>query len=196
LIVGKENIGKTAIVNRITNEWGFGDLMKSTIVGTGRRIPTDGIDMREWYPHKELNETVIQLWDFAGQQTYYITHQFFLDSSDINILVFKLTEELDHKSITFWFNCIQAKAPGSTIMFVGTFLDQMKSIIIEVTKKSDELNNLLNELQKSISESQKLIIYYFDWNEKKISFCPVSCTKNIGIDELCKQYVILKLIIN
>jgi GTPase SAR1 family protein len=72
------------------------------------RKPTDGIEMKCWIP-EGMDKTSIYLWDFAGQEIYYTTHQFFLTENSINILVFKLTNSLEENKLLFWLNSIQVR---------------------------------------------------------------------------------------
>jgi GTPase SAR1 family protein len=64
--------------------------------------------MKCWIP-EGMDKTSIYLWDFAGQEIYYTTHQFFLTENSINILVFKLTNSLEENKLLFWLNSIQVR---------------------------------------------------------------------------------------
>ena len=55
---------------------------------------------------------------------FQTTHQVFLSSGGITLLVFKMTDKED--GIKPWLNSIQCRAPGSKIFIVGTFLDELR----------------------------------------------------------------------
>ena len=83
MIVGNEGVGKTSIVKRMKLEWNEED-------EKGIRNKTDGIEMHQWKPpvktfskyrsesEEKEKQMEIMIWDFAGQEIYYLTHQFFL----------------------------------------------------------------------------------------------------------------------
>lgn len=54
-------------------------------------ISTDGIDILSW-EHEEEGYPPITfgIWDFAGQEVYYSTHQFFLTTRSIYVIVFSI----------------------------------------------------------------------------------------------------------
>ncbi|XP_072043680.1 uncharacterized protein [Amphiura filiformis] len=63
----------------------------------------------------EVNEDVeLSLWDFAGQDLYYITHQVFLSKRALFVVVFKLSEDEEEESksalykLDFWMKSIYA----------------------------------------------------------------------------------------
>ena len=75
IIAGKENNGKTALVDRMCDRWHKRDTVKFHITGSGRRFSTTGIDISEWPPAtKKFRDVTYSIWDFAGQKLYYITH--------------------------------------------------------------------------------------------------------------------------
>src|SRR5215469_16331158 len=62
LVLGKENVGKTTLVRRIIGDWGLGSWAKGIAFGKDTRIPTDGIDMKQWIP-EGMESTVVYFWD-------------------------------------------------------------------------------------------------------------------------------------
>ena len=83
MIVGNEGVGKTSIVKRMKLEWNEEDEKRI-------RNKTDGIEMHQWKPpvktfskyrsksEEKEKQMEMMIWDFAGQEIYYLTHQFFL----------------------------------------------------------------------------------------------------------------------
>ena len=82
MLVGLGEAGKTSLLNA---------LMKTHNENEQVFVPpliTDGINIKEWevgLPDK--TKLTYYMWDFAGQSVYYNTHQFFLSSRAIYILV-------------------------------------------------------------------------------------------------------------
>jgi hypothetical protein len=64
-------------------------------------------------------------WDYAGQDIYYTTHQFFLSHGAIYILCFNLLQR-DLSKIEYWLNSVHTRARGSPILLVGTHLDDKR----------------------------------------------------------------------
>lgn len=134
VVVGKENIGKTSIIERFTDTWGLEDAK--------RREPTDGIEMKRWNPPADYSTTTIHLWDFAGQEIFYTTHQFFLNDASWTLLVFDITKDLEiENKLSFWMNSISSTSPNSRVILIGTFIDK-----IEVKSKAKKLNEVSNKI--------------------------------------------------
>ena len=66
------------------------------------------------------------IWDFAGQKEYYATHQCFLFKHSLYLLAWNITErDTGIDDLKPWLNNIAARAPGSSAIIVGTFLDEV-----------------------------------------------------------------------
>eukprot|EP01103_Thecamoeba_quadrilineata_P016060 TRINITY_DN5267_c0_g2_i1.p1 TRINITY_DN5267_c0_g2~~TRINITY_DN5267_c0_g2_i1.p1 ORF type:complete len:1706 (+),score=349.49 TRINITY_DN5267_c0_g2_i1:81-5198(+) len=63
-------------------------------------------------------------WDFAGQEIYHSTHQFFLSRKSLYLLTFNLVDEGSAK-LENWLNTIQARGNGP-VLLVGTHLDDKR----------------------------------------------------------------------
>jgi len=111
LFVGRAGAGKTTLLRRLQ-----GDTFVS------KPDPTAGIDMSEWtFTPEGEKKITFTAWDFAGQRVYYSTHQLFLTARTVYLLCWSLrdAEERDF-GLSFWLHSIQAKAPGSRVIIVGT----------------------------------------------------------------------------
>lgn len=143
VVVGKENIGKTSIIKGFTRTWGLED--------AERREPTDGIEMKRWNPRiptdfRTVENTTIHLWDFAGQEIFYTTHQFFLNDASLTLLVFDITKGLDiENKLSFWMNSISSTSPNSRVLLIGTFIDK-----IEKKSKEQTLNEVSNKIEEML----------------------------------------------
>jgi len=106
---------------------------------------THGIEIHETTVTNPLIETFfkgredrkdleLSIWDFAGQNDYYITHQYFLSTWSVFLIVYNLEE--DERSLDFWLRSISSRINTSeppaanerefSIFVVGTFLSSPK----------------------------------------------------------------------
>ena len=173
VIIGKENIGKTALVKRIHKNWGFANSVRVKFRGTGKRESTDGVEMSVWQP-EGMKNTTIRMWDFAGQETYYTTHQFFLSSKAAHVVVFKMTER-DERDIQYWWSSISARCEERSpiIIMVGTFLDEIKQQASAVKDTSEWLLNLFAKWKSYQTASLSIPeLPAMNWNGMSICFYP------------------------
>ncbi|XP_070562819.1 uncharacterized protein [Ptychodera flava] len=76
--------------------------------------------------------TRLSLWDFAGDQLYHVTHQIFIASHAVYLLVFNFERAAKNKKeqfqrLLFWLNSIRthAKHEDAVIFLVGTHRDSV-----------------------------------------------------------------------
>ena len=167
--------------------------MKGTVFGQDTRIPTDGIEMKSWTP-TDIENTVVYFWDFAGQELYYATHHFFLTDNSINLIVFDCTKSLLENRLLFWLNSIQSRCPGSHILLVGSFAENIKQEEIETI--SETINTMIRTWQSSILSNHRPIFYGSQRNGRDISFWPLSCVKSSSkkIQSLSLRYYIFEIL--
>ena len=76
---------------------------------------------KKGYNHKEY---MFKIWDFGGQEDYYATHQCFISTLALYLLVWNMEKgEQVVPELEGWLDTIAARAPGSNIIIVGTHLD-------------------------------------------------------------------------
>lgn len=137
MLVGKQLMGKSTIVARLQ----------------GQKIgneSTVGVDVSEWRftPSYKRKEFTFSIWDFAGQEEYYATHQCFLSKRSLYLLCWNITDgDNGIASLKPWMNNISLRAPGSSIVVVATFLDKMS--------EDDRKCGLEKELCKKVYELGK-----------------------------------------
>lgn len=91
---------------------------------------TDGINIDDWQIDLEDGTTLTySMWDFAGQSVYYNTHQFFLSSRGVYLLVWNVRLGSEYAGLEFWLSSISCHAPGAPIFIVGTHIDQVFFLI-------------------------------------------------------------------
>ena len=115
MLVGKETVGKTTMVACLQGRQHLGG---STV----------GVDIGKWSYRPSLFKPTFSfsVWDFAGQQEYYATHQVFLSKRSLYLVVWNIKEERQGISeLKPWLNNIILRAPESRIIIVATHLDQL-----------------------------------------------------------------------
>ena len=145
MLVGKQAMGKTTLVARLHNRE----------VGNDSTI---GVDVSEWKYTPAYNKRSFHfsIWDFAGQEEYYATHQCFLSNHSLYLLVWNVTEgEAGVADLKPWLNNISVRAPNSCVIVVGTFLDQVS----EEDRQAGKLQNLLEKINELTEQYHNLNIY-------------------------------------
>ncbi|MEO1610558.1 MAG: COR domain-containing protein [Pseudomonadota bacterium] len=109
LIVGDAEVGKTSLVNFLVHD------KPRTKSQTRAQPRTKGIDRTPWTP--EGTEIAVNVWDFAGQEITFGTHQYFLTERSLYILV--LSDQKRHdRSIYRWLPLIKARADDAPVIVV------------------------------------------------------------------------------
>jgi len=154
VIVGEENVGKTSLRMQLTNSFATKQSRKkrkhrghelqtagsqSQITGTGSSgalaemadpVATDGIDIEDWEPlgtdEDGLEPIVFNTWDFAGQNIYHPTHQFFITNRSIYLIIFNLLDERTAR-VEYWLKTLRVRTDGRCpVVVVGTHMDDRK----------------------------------------------------------------------
>ena len=144
MIVGKQAVGKSTIVARLHNKE-IGN--KSTVC----------IDISEWKyaPANNKKTFHFSIWDFAGQEEYYATHQCFLSKRSLYLLVWNVTEgDAGVADLKPWLNNISVRAPDSCIIVVGTFLDKVS----EEDRQSGKIDDLLRKVEELTRQYRRLVV--------------------------------------
>eukprot|EP01098_Paradermamoeba_levis_P004984 TRINITY_DN2117_c0_g1_i4.p1 TRINITY_DN2117_c0_g1~~TRINITY_DN2117_c0_g1_i4.p1 ORF type:complete len:1636 (+),score=493.61 TRINITY_DN2117_c0_g1_i4:118-5025(+) len=136
MIVGQENVGKTTLLRALTQHKRVTKHILAAAMGTpsalGEKQPhendsfdqynlaTDGIDITEW----ELDDDIMfSAWDFAGQEVYYATHQFFLSHRAIYCICFNMVNSTELSRVEYWLQSISTRGKGAPVILVGTHAD-------------------------------------------------------------------------
>jgi len=107
LVVGEENVGKTALIECLHEFNNSSDTKSSSIAKTASTtstanmtsLSTDGIAIRSLMVDSTLRFSV---WDFAGQQVYYSSHHLFITNDSLFLLVFNLAEANPFERVRYW----------------------------------------------------------------------------------------------
>ena len=148
MVVGVQGIGKTTLLELLRGEVGsykrtkqsehwarrIGNKHMTMKSGKGVNISTVGVDIGDWtYEKKDKTKNwygpvVFRTWDFGGQQEYYTTHQYFLSRRSLYLVVWNIKDgEKGINEIQQWLVNIQARAPNSPVIIIGTHYDIVES---------------------------------------------------------------------
>ncbi|XP_022107622.1 leucine-rich repeat serine/threonine-protein kinase 1-like isoform X2 [Acanthaster planci] len=140
MFVGKACIGKTTLLNELRKDGvgstssvpeTFAERQGNTSIGgktlRGKYLSTVGVDVSEWTYNKKRSKygkVTFSTWDFGGQEEFYATHQYFLTKRSLYLVLFKITDGMKSiNQIQQWLVNIQARAPNSPVLLIGTHYD-------------------------------------------------------------------------
>jgi len=112
IIVGDPGAGKTTLLNKLIDpKYPVPNHPDSTI----------GINIQPWSFKADINEAHqldfrANLWDFGGQKIQYMTHQFFLTSRALYVLL--SDDRAQRTNFEYWFNLIEVLGDKSPIVVV------------------------------------------------------------------------------
>ncbi|XP_055923849.1 leucine-rich repeat serine/threonine-protein kinase 1 isoform X2 [Eupeodes corollae] len=174
MVVGVQGIGKTSLLDILTqggsqksraseNHWArrMGHTKNLSKTNRGVNISTVGVDIGTWICEKRKKglgsrgPVVFRTWDFGGQKEYYATHQYFLSKRSLYLVLWKITD--GHKGlaeILQWLGNIQARAPNSPVIIVGTYFDLVGESFSP--KKAEELQQIIREKFIAIPDAEKI----------------------------------------
>ena len=144
MLVGKQAMGKSTLVARLHNKE----------IGNESTV---GVDVSEWKYAPAYNTKTFHfsIWDFAGQEEYYATHQCFLSKRSMYLLVWNVTEgDEGVADLKPWLNNISVRAPDSCIIVVGTFLDKVS----EEDRQSGKIDDLLRKVEELTRQYRRLVV--------------------------------------
>ncbi len=110
--VGQGGVGKTLLARRL-----FHNSLDSN------EYETKGIDIRNWYIEINGEEVRVNIWDFGGQQIMHSTHQFFLTTKSLYILVWDARQENTYGEIEYWLRLIKTFGGDSPVIIVLNKID-------------------------------------------------------------------------
>jgi GTPase SAR1 family protein len=112
LLVGEGGGGKTSLLRALRGE-PF-DPQEETTHG----IMTGALPLS--HPEREGVTMQLNTWDFGGQQIYHATHQFFLTTRSLYLVVWNARQGFEQGKLYYWLDTLQARAPESPVLLVAT----------------------------------------------------------------------------
>ena len=65
----------------------------------------------------------LSTWDFGGQEIYHATHQFFLTSRSLFLLLWNSRLGWEQGRLHYWLDIIKSRAPESPVILIATHAD-------------------------------------------------------------------------
>ena len=144
MLVGNCTVGKSTLVAQLCNkEMG--------------NESTAGVDITQWKYSPAYNRKTFyfSIWDFAGQEEYYATHQCILSKRSLYLLVWNVTEgDEGVADLKPWLNSISVRASNSCVIVVGTFLDKVP----KEDRQSGKIDDLLWKVEELTKQYQHLVV--------------------------------------
>ncbi|XP_004348395.2 pelle/IL-1 receptor associated Kinase [Capsaspora owczarzaki ATCC 30864] len=146
VVLGDPSVGKTSLVRGIAD--GYVRQAFSNVFNLAKS--TDGIDISTVVLREKDKSMILIIWDFAGQEVYLVSHQFFLRERTVYLVLFDVREDLSlHSRLAFWLRSLHACVPNADIILVGTHIDDPSYTSERQQEQKQNLDNLLSTLQES-----------------------------------------------
>ncbi|XP_014247457.1 leucine-rich repeat serine/threonine-protein kinase 1 [Cimex lectularius] len=195
MIVGVQGIGKTSLLEQLRSEghkkkpvehWAkrMGNKSINIKNSKGTNLSTVGVDIGDWTYEKKIRgqssygPVTFRTWDFGGQREYYATHQYFLSKRSLYLVVWKIPDgQKGISEILQWLVNIQARAPNSPVLIVGTHYDMMQENY--PLSRAEDLQQLIRDRFINVVDAEKCGL------PRVIDTIEVSCKTRHNIRILC-----------
>ncbi|MFG3604377.1 COR domain-containing protein [Micromonospora chersina] len=108
ILLGWGGVGKTSLVNRLVHDRFQADEAR-----------TEGIQVTNWdVTLPDQQSARLNVWDFGGQEIMHATHQFFLTSRSLYLLVLSGRSGSADADAEYWLRLMESFAPGSPVIVV------------------------------------------------------------------------------
>ncbi|WKX90323.1 hypothetical protein Q1695_009287 [Nippostrongylus brasiliensis] len=125
LILGSDGVGKSQLWEGLRSE---AVQKKASLQFESVRVTEWKFEAKKSKGESPLGPIAFSAWDFTGQREYYATHHYFLTRRTLYIVAWRVTDaEVALHDVQRWLINIQARAPNSCVVLVGTHVDQVSS---------------------------------------------------------------------
>jgi internalin A len=121
LVVGDGKVGKSSVVERLIYDT-FNPNKQTTL---GVEINDEMKILQSEVKGKD-EPIKLNIWDFGGQEIQHSTHQFFLTTRSLYLLVIDARKGDQLSNIEYWLKLIESFAGASPIIIVVNQIDQLK----------------------------------------------------------------------
>ncbi|KAH3744898.1 leucinerich repeat kinase [Pelomyxa schiedti] len=148
LLVGDGGVGKTTLLKCM--------MKKKKVANTKKNLATDGVAIHRAFKLIKKSEHSWVAWDLGGQEVLYPSHQFFLCSNSLFLLVFDLSlapkpgTQAFHPKVTYWVNQISASQRksnsfGNTTLLIGTHMDATtREIAVSILRRMIQVHGIFS----------------------------------------------------
>jgi GTPase SAR1 family protein len=195
IICGFGGVGKTSLLNALQEcepDAVNAANKKINRKEAGKCAPnsTTGIDIvRFAVPHPDHPDTgepiTFSCWDFAGQQTYYSSHQLFLTLRYVYVVCFNGREDDDGTSLAFWLDSLASIGGGDDDA-------ERPSVLLVATKKDENMSSppklvdILERVEKAYKGRLNIVgIHWVNSNPETVA----GCVRFDGVADLKKAMV-------
>ena len=120
LVVGDGKAGKSSVVEQLIH--GTFNPKKQTTLG----VDLDEMQVLQSEVKGEGEPVKLNIWDFGGQEIQHSTHQFFLTTRSLYVLVVDARKGDQIGNIEYWLKLIESFGGDSPIVIVINQIDQLK----------------------------------------------------------------------
>jgi small GTP-binding protein len=121
LVVGDGKVGKSSVVDQLL--YGTFNPQKQTTLGVEIN---DEMKVVQSEVIGEGEPVKLNIWDFGGQEIQHSTHQFFLTTRSLYLLVVDARKGDQLNNIEYWLKLIESFGGASPIILVVNQIDQLK----------------------------------------------------------------------
>ena len=121
LVVGDGKVGKSSVVEQLI--YGTFSPQKQTTLGVEIN---DEMQVVRGQVKGEGEPVKLNIWDFGGQEIQHSTHQFFLTTRSLYLLVVDARKGDQLINIEYWLKLIESFGADSPIIIVINQIDQLK----------------------------------------------------------------------
>jgi small GTP-binding protein len=121
LVVGDGKVGKSSVVEQLI--YGTFNPQKQTTLGVEIN---DEMKVVQSEVQGEGEPVKLNIWDFGGQEIQHSTHQFFLTTRSLYLLVVDARKGDQISNIEYWLKLIESFGGDSPIIIVINQIDQLK----------------------------------------------------------------------
>ena len=123
LVAGQGGVGKTTLLTRIVT----GKFVQNTAMTIGVEFHLLNLTLGN---EDEKVSTVIQLWDFGGQERFRFMLDSYVAGARGALLLYDMTRLRTLDGLDEWVKIVRTHDPDLPILFVGTKLDRVEDITV------------------------------------------------------------------
>lgn len=120
VLVGRGFAGKTSLVRKLT----LPDYHLEEHIPSTEGIAIDAWDLK--MPLENSDRFRFNIWDFAGQEKYDATHQFFITERTLYLFVTEARQESNYLDFDYWLNVVDILGNKSPVVVVQNKIDLRK----------------------------------------------------------------------